>query len=66
MASGPLSDDETIDMLGVAGRPVDVPLVLPPRYADLGLLGRGGMGAVLAVGDRVLGHTVALKVLGSR
>ncbi len=66
MATGPLSDDETVDMQGVGGVSSDAPLVLPPRYADLGLLGRGGMGEVRAVRDRVLGHTVALKVLDPR
>ncbi len=34
-----------------------------PRYEDLGVLGRGGMGEVRRVRDRRLGRTLALKTL---
>ncbi|MFT3772569.1 MAG: bifunctional serine/threonine-protein kinase/formylglycine-generating enzyme family protein [Minicystis sp.] len=36
------------------------------RYEDLGVLGRGGMGEVRRVRDRVLGRTVAMKILAPR
>ncbi len=36
---------------------------LPPRYAPLSPLGKGGGGEVWAVRDRITGKTVALKVL---
>ncbi len=35
---------------------------LPSRYEDLGLLGRGGMGEVRRVRDRVLNRTLAMKI----
>jgi len=38
-------------------------LVLPERYDDLGPLGKGGMGEVRRVRDRLLDRTIALKVL---
>lgn len=37
-------------------------LPLPERYEDLGVIGRGGMGEVRRVRDRVLHRTLALKV----
>ncbi|MBI4617420.1 MAG: SUMF1/EgtB/PvdO family nonheme iron enzyme [Planctomycetes bacterium] len=36
---------------------------LPDRYEVRGVLGRGGMGTVYEVNDRLLGRTVALKIL---
>ena len=36
------------------------------RYEDLGLLGRGGMGEVHRVRDRILGRTLAMKLLSLR
>lgn len=39
------------------------PPELPPRYADLGLLGSGGVGEVRRVFDRQLDRTVAMKIL---
>ena len=38
-------------------------LVLPPRYAPVAPLGKGGGGEVWAVRDRITGRTVALKAL---
>ncbi|MFK7927937.1 MAG: SUMF1/EgtB/PvdO family nonheme iron enzyme [Myxococcota bacterium] len=38
-------------------------LNLPPRYSDMGFLGSGAMGEVRRVRDKVLGATVAFKVL---
>jgi eukaryotic-like serine/threonine-protein kinase len=39
------------------------PSALPERYEDVGLIGRGGMGEVRRVRDRVLNRVVAMKVL---
>ncbi len=39
-------------------------LSLPPRYAPIASLGKGGGGEVWAVRDRITGRTVALKALG--
>ncbi|MEC7984379.1 MAG: hypothetical protein VX278_04395, partial [Myxococcota bacterium] len=36
---------------------------LPERYTDMGLLGRGGMGEVRKVHDRVLKRNLAMKIL---
>lgn len=49
--TGPTGDDE-----GAAGG-------LGSRYADLGLLGRGGMGEVRLARDQYVGRKVALKVI---
>src|SRR5262249_9334078 len=38
-------------------------LMLPPRYAPVAPLGKGGGGEVWAVRDRITGRTVALKAL---
>jgi transcriptional regulator with GAF, ATPase, and Fis domain/tetratricopeptide (TPR) repeat protein len=38
-------------------------LALPPRYAPIASLGKGGGGEVWAVRDRITGRTVALKAL---
>ncbi|MEZ4434032.1 MAG: SUMF1/EgtB/PvdO family nonheme iron enzyme [bacterium] len=61
--------DETMDAastLGPARVPaVDVELEFVHRYRDLGLIGRGGMGEVRRVFDRVLDRTVAMKILGT-
>ncbi len=42
---------------------VKAPPSLPPRYAPLAPLGKGGGGEVWAVRDRITGKTVALKAL---
>src|SRR6187401_3127610 len=36
---------------------------LPPRYAPIAALGKGGGGEVWSVRDRITGRTVALKAL---
>jgi len=43
--------------------PVKKPPSLPPRYAPIAPLGKGGGGEVWAVRDRITGRTVALKAL---
>lgn len=44
-------------------RPAETSLLLPPRYAPIAPLGKGGGGEVWAVRDRITGRTVALKAL---
>jgi tRNA A-37 threonylcarbamoyl transferase component Bud32 len=40
--------------------------ILPPRYRDPELIGRGGMGEIYRVTDSVLGRAVAVKLLAER
>ncbi len=60
--------DDTYDAgstLGPGGvAPPDGEASLVDRYTDLGLIGRGGMGEVRRVYDRVLDRAVAMKILG--
>ncbi|MCB9662957.1 MAG: SUMF1/EgtB/PvdO family nonheme iron enzyme [Alphaproteobacteria bacterium] len=44
----------------------DLPPLDPARYDEAGALGRGGMGEVVRVHDRVLGRDVAMKVAHPR
>ncbi len=44
----------------------DASLTLPPRYRDLGQLGRGGNGEVRRVHDTVLQRDLAMKLLHAR
>src|SRR6202042_802995 len=51
---------------GAAPRKEDgpaVPFSLPPRYAPVAPLGKGGGGEVWSVRDRITGRIVALKAL---
>ncbi len=48
-------------LFGPRGLPEVLPL--PPRYELVGLIGRGGVGAVYRCRDRELGRDLALKVL---
>ena len=40
--------------------------ILPGRYEEPRLIGRGGMGEIYLARDRLLGRTVAVKVLAER
>jgi serine/threonine protein kinase len=37
--------------------------ILPARYRDVALIGRGGMGEIFRARDEVLGRDVAVKLL---
>jgi len=40
--------------------------ILPGRYEEPRLIGRGGMGEIYLARDRLLGRTVAVKLLAER
>jgi eukaryotic-like serine/threonine-protein kinase len=49
-----------------SGMPAPNDNLLPPRYADVRPLARGGMGEIFRAVDRELGREVAVKVLAER
>lgn len=64
-----LADDLTIDQSGASSSSAsmtdDVPALLAehPRYEIVGLIGKGGMGAVYEARHRMMDRTVALKII---
>jgi serine/threonine-protein kinase len=66
VAAAPVLVRKTAVTLGAEGTAGGAPaggLVLPDRYEDVRLLGRGGFGEVRLVVDRALERTVAMKIL---
>ncbi len=58
---GPAIDSRTTTELHTL--PDSTPAPLPDRYEDLGTIGRGGMGEVRRVRDRLLERTLAMKIV---
>ena len=59
-----LSEDSPISHSGALSRaPPSSDAIGLSRYEDLGLLGMGGMGEVRRVRDRLLGRTLAMKII---
>ncbi len=61
-----LSDVEDTVEAGAAPPVPELPREPSERYEDLGTIGSGGMGEVRRVRDRVLGRTMAMKILRSK
>ena len=64
-----LPTDQTVDLDGSTARPsssfdaLPAPLAEHPRYEIVGLIGKGGMGAVYKARHRMMERTVALKII---
>ena len=64
-----LPTDQTVDLDGSTAKPsssfgdVPAPLAEHPRYEIVGLIGKGGMGAVYKARHRMMERTVALKII---
>jgi serine/threonine protein kinase len=69
LPTGQLPTDETCDDDGSPAKPamsphdIPAPLAEHPRYEIVGLIGKGGMGAVYKARHRMMERTVALKII---